>query len=104
MNKYITITTSCSSREEANKILNILLQKRLISCGQIKNINSSYWWQDKIVNSDEFLIEMKSKKELYSSIESEILNNHSYEVPEIVCYDIINGSKNYLNWIDMETK
>ena len=104
MNKYILVTTACSSKEEAENIVNNLLKKRLISCGQITKINSTYWWQDKIVNSDEFLIQMKSKKSLFSKIEKEIHNNHSYEVPEIVCYDILNGNKEFLNWIDKETK
>ena len=94
MNKYVLVTTACSSKEEAENIVNILLEKRLISCGQITKINSTYWWQARIINSDEFLIQ----------IENEIIKNHSYEVPEIVCYDITNCNKDFFNWIDKETK
>ena len=104
MNKYILVTTACSSKEEAENIVNYLLKKRLISCGQITKINSTYWWQEKLVNSDEFLIQMKSKKNLFTEIEKAIKEMHSYEVPEIVCYDIINGNQEFLNWIDKETK
>ncbi len=104
MDKYILVTTACSSKEEAEKIVNILLKNRLISGGQITKINSTYWWQDKIISSNEFLIQMKSKKILFREIEKEIKKNHSYEVPEIVCYDILNGNKEFLNWIDKETK
>lgn len=104
MNKYVLVTTTCSSKEEAENIVNILLEKRLISCGQITKINSTYWWQARIINSDEFLIQMKSKKILFTEIENEIIKNHSYEVPEIVCYDITNCNKDFFNWIDKETK
>ena len=104
MNKYILVTTVCSSKEEAENIINNLLEKRLISGGQIVKINSTYWWQDKIINSPEFLIQMKSKENLFTEVEKEIKKNHSYEVPEIVCYDILNGNKEFLNWIDRETK
>ena len=65
MDKYILVTTACSSKEEAEKIVNILLKNRLISGGQITKINSTYWWQDKIISSNEFLIQMKSKKILF---------------------------------------
>ena len=47
---------------------------------------------------------MKSKKELYNQIEKIILENHSYEIPQLVAYDIIDGYKRYLNWIGEETK
>ena len=47
---------------------------------------------------------MKTKKDLYKEVEKEILNHHSYEVPEIISYDITNGYSKYLNWIEDETK
>ena len=47
---------------------------------------------------------MKSKKELYKEIENEILSVHSYETPQIICYDITDGYKGYLDWIGEETK
>lgn len=47
---------------------------------------------------------MKTKKILYSDVEKAILENHSYEVPQIVAYDISMGYSEYLKWIDKETK
>jgi uncharacterized protein involved in tolerance to divalent cations len=47
---------------------------------------------------------MKSKKDLYKKIEKVILDNHSYETPQIVDYDIVDGYSEYLKWIDNETK
>ena len=46
---------------------------------------------------------MKTKKELYKEVERTILENHSYEVPEIITYNIEDGYSKYLNWIDKET-
>ena len=41
------ITTA--ENEEAQKIANALLEKRLIACANIvKEISSSYWWKGKI--------------------------------------------------------
>lgn len=103
-NKYIMVTTTFESKEEANKVINVLLEKRLVSCCQMSNITSSYHWKGKIECENEFLVQMKSKKTLYKEIETEILKIHSYETPQIICYEIEDGYKDYLNWIDEETK
>lgn len=104
MNNYIMITTTFDNLEEANTIINILLEKRLVSCCQLSDIKSSYHWKGKIEHTKEYLLQMKSKKNLYKEIETEILKNHSYETPQLVVYDIVNGYEKYLNWIDQETK
>lgn len=102
--KYCLITTTFDNKEEAEKVINILLEKRLVSCCQLSNISSKYHWKGNIETADEYIVHMKSKKVLYKEIENEILKLHSYEVPQIVMYDIQNGYKEYLDWIDSETK
>lgn len=103
MNKYIMITTTFDNEEEANKTISILLEKHLISCAQLSNITSSYHWKGNIEHEKEFLVQMKTKKELYPEIEQIILNLHSYETPQIIAYDIVLGHKDYLDWIEEET-
>ena len=104
MNKYIMISTTFEDKKEANKIIELLLEKRLVSCCQLSNITSSYHWKGKIEHTEELSLQMKSKKELYEEIEKVILENHSYETPQIIAYDIVDGYKEYLDWIDKETK
>ncbi len=105
MNKeYIMITTTFDNKEEANAIIERLLEKRLVSCCQLSNITSSYHWKGNIEHTEEFLLQMKSKKSLYKEIEEEILKLHSYETPQLIAYDIVDGYKSYLDWIEKETK
>ena len=104
MNKYIMITTTFDNQEEANRITELLLEKRLVSCCQLSNITSSYYWKGKIEHSDEFLLQMKSRKGLFKEIEKVILENHSYETPQLIAYDIVEGYQGYLDWIEEETK
>jgi periplasmic divalent cation tolerance protein len=47
---------------------------------------------------------MKTRKELYNEVEAEILKLHDYETCEILSYDIKQGNKHFLEWIDKETK
>ncbi len=104
MKKYILVTTTFDNEEEANKVIDILLKERLVSCCQISEINSKYHWKGNIEESKEYQVKMKSKKELYKEIEKVILEKHSYETPQIVYYEIDGGFKDYLDWIENETR
>ena len=100
---FSKITTTFDNKDELDKVSKILLEDRLVSCCQVYNIESSDWWKDNIVDANEYLLKMKTKKELYKEVERIILENHSYEVPEIITYNIEDGYSKYLNWIDKET-
>ena len=104
MPKYILITTTFDNKKEADKVINILIEERLVSCCQISTINSTYHWKGKVENTDEYQVKMKTKKELYKEVEQIILENHSYETPQIVYYDINGGYQDYLDWIGNETR
>jgi periplasmic divalent cation tolerance protein len=77
----------------------------LISCVNIINkIKSVYWWGNKIYKKNEDLLICKSVKNNFKKIVKQVRIIHPYEVPEIVCYEILDGEKNYLNWISQYTK
>ena len=68
------------------------------------DINSTYWWEGKIVKEPEIFIQMKTKKELFEEVKEEILKIHDYDICEIASYDLDQGSDGFLNWLDYETK
>ena len=47
---------------------------------------------------------VKTSGEKFSALEKKIKEEHSYEVPEIIALPIVAGSKEYLNWIQKETR
>ena len=101
---YCIIQTTVSDNEEAKKIAHHLIQKKLIACCSIiPNVKSIYTWRGGINEDNEALMVMKTKTQLYSQAEEEIKRLHSYEVPEIICLNILAGSKDYLNWISEQT-
>lgn len=102
--EYCIITTACNKKEIADKIIETLLEKRLVCCCQVININSSYWWKGKIEREPEFFIQMKTKRNLFKEVEEEILKVHDYETCEIISYNITNGNEKFLKWIEEETK
>ena len=104
MDKYIIVTTLCNKEEIANKIIDTLLEKRLVAGTQISKIHSKYWWNNKLEECDEYKLEFRTKESLYNEIENEIKKIHDYKVAEISYYKINSINKDFLDWIDKETK
>jgi periplasmic divalent cation tolerance protein len=104
MEDFIVILVTASSEEEAKKIAQSLVEKRLAACVNIiKDVQSVFRWKGKISDEKELLLIIKTRKKLYKNVEEEIKTLHAYEVPEIIALPIISGSKDYLYWIDSET-
>lgn len=100
MKKYIIINTTFSKKIEARDFAKFLVKNKFCACTQISEIESFYSWKNKIHNSKEFLLQIKTSLAFYKVIEREIKNKNSYENPEIISFNINNISKKYSNWID----
>ena len=105
MTEYIQIVTTTETREDAARIAEKVLEKKLAACAQIIGpIQSTYWWKGEIESSEEWLCQMKSRKDLFPKIETAIKDIHSYEVPEIIAIPILTGHQPYLLWMEGELK
>ena len=105
MEEYIQVITAIEKREDAEKIANALVEKRLAACVQIVGpIVSTYWWKGNIERAEEWLCIIKSKKDLYDVLEKSIKEIHPYETPEIFALSIAAGSEDYLKWLSREVK
>jgi len=101
----VVILTTTTSRDEGKRIARHLVDTRLAACVNISQpIESVYRWQGEITEEGEFLLIIKSTRELFSEIKAEISKIHSYQTPEIICLPIIDGSPNYLKWISDSVK
>lgn len=101
MAKYIQVVTTVASKAEGERIALALLEKRLVGCVQIVGpIESLYWWRGKIEQSQEWLCVAKTERKLFAQIEETIKALHSYEVPEILVVPIVEGSRDYLRWLE----
>jgi periplasmic divalent cation tolerance protein len=105
MKEFIVVFITCSSMKEAEKIGNSLVEKRLVACVNIMpEIKSIFLWKGKITKEKEVLLIAKSRMELFDSIQNEVRELHSYEVPEIIALPIEAGAEDYLEWIKKETQ
>lgn len=104
MNKYIIVTTLCNKEEIANTIIDTLLQKKLVVGSQISKVYSKYWWNNQLEECDEYKLEFRTKESLFNEIKDEINKISDYEVAEISSYEITSANKEFLKWIDDNTK
>ncbi len=104
MSKAIVVFVTTSSIHEARKIGRTLVEEGLVACCNIsQSIESIFKWQGKINVENEVLMILKTKENLFNAVEKRVKQLHSYEVPEIIALSVIQGSKNYLDWIAKET-
>lgn len=103
MSEYCQIQTAVGSQEEAEQLAEILVKQQLAACVQVVRINSTYRWQGKIQQEPEYLLLIKTRGNLYRKVEAAILENHKYQLPEILCIPIVVGLDRYLNWIEENT-
>jgi len=99
-NSYIIIIITTAGREEAETIVQRLLEARLIACANIIGpVSSHFHWSGKMEKAEEYLILMKSRKDLFEKLSETVKALHSYEVPEILALPVVEGSKAYMDWL-----
>lgn len=101
---YCVILTTVPNSEEADRLAELLVSRRLAACVQINQIASWYRWQGKVTKDAECLLLIKTAGHLYNQVEAAILDNHSYELPEIIQLPVAQGLERYLTWIGDEVK
>jgi len=98
---YVIVMMTASSKEEAARIVRALLEEKLIACANIlDSVTSFFWWQNKIDQENEALVLMKSKQSLFKKISKRVKELHSYDVPEVLAVPVVDGSSDYLGWLE----
>ncbi len=96
---YCVILTTAGSREEAGKLSEMLVTRKLAACVQFMEMTSTYFWDGKLNRGPEFLLFVKTASHLYPAVEAALVENHSYQVPEVVELQIARGLPGYLDWL-----
>ena len=103
MTDKIVVLSTASSSEEAEKIARNLVDARLAACVNVlPGMRSFYRWKGSIEDAAEWLLVIKSSRERFDALRTALEKLHSYEVPEVIALSVIDGSQNYLNWMDGE--
>ena len=98
--EHIVVLVTAPKIGVARKLARMVIESRAAACANlIPNIESHYWWQDRIESDKEFLILFKTTNRLIKRLEKIVVENHPYDTPEVIALPIKGGNKRYLAWL-----
>ena len=96
----IQVVTTTAEKKDAEALAQAVLDKRLAACVQISGpIESRYWWNGRIETASEWIVTIKTRRDLYQPLETVVLELHPYDQPEIIATAIVEVSSGYLKWL-----
>jgi periplasmic divalent cation tolerance protein len=99
------VLSTAGSEDEARKIANALVERKLAACVNIvPQIESIYRWLGKVESNREWLLLIKTTAEKFAAVRDAIRELHSYELPECIGIVLDDGNSDYLKWIAESVK
>lgn len=103
MIEAIQIVTTFASKAKADEVGRELVHLRLVACAQSSGpVTSAYRWQGLIETSEEYVLTLKTRRDLFDQVATELRSMHTYETPEILAFEVAAGSADYLKWLENE--
>lgn len=98
--RAIAVVTTVGTEEQANLIAREIVARRQAACVNIlPGVRSIYRWKGKICKDGELVLFIKTLEREFEGVMATIRELHSYELPEILAFDVTHGEKRFLEWI-----
>ena len=101
--KFIEVVLTCGSWQEAQGIVDALLEKHLIACAEFLEVKSKNLWQGKIEEGSEIKLIMQTRADYFAKIETIVKKLHSYETPAMHALPISHITMDAQKWLETET-
>jgi periplasmic divalent cation tolerance protein len=99
----VALCVTCPTMAVADAIAMRLVEDRLAaSVNIIPGAHSLYWWKGRIERADEVVLVAKTLAPRVDETTAAIVAAHPYDTPAIVAFDIVAGSRRYLDWLAAE--
>ena len=96
----VMIVSTAPDEATARQLARGLLEARVAACvNLVPGVRSMYRWQGAIEEADEWVLLIKTERDLAAQAQALLAQLHPYEVPESIVVAIESGSQAYLDWI-----
>jgi periplasmic divalent cation tolerance protein len=96
----IVVITTVGTEEQANLIAREIVARRQAACVNIlPGVRSIYRWKGKICKDGELMLIVKTLAEELDGVTATIQELHSYDLPEILSFEVSRGEPGFLDWI-----
>jgi len=103
MTDKIVVLSSCDSEDQARKLARHVVELRLAACVNVlPGAHSVYRWKGQVEQAEEWILVIKTRRDLFDGLREALLKMHTYEVPEVIALPVVDGSDAYLAWLDRE--
>lgn len=98
------VLCTCPDEDTAFELARGLVEAGLAACVNIlPEIRSVFRWQGEVQSEAETLMVIKTSDGRYAELESWLVSNHPYDVPEVLALPVGGGLGAYLDWVAEET-
>ena len=101
---HVQIQFTIDDLGRADQIIEQLLARRMVACGQRTGpVVSRYWWQGSMERAEEWLVLLKTRSDLAAQVVDAVVDAHPYEKPEVLTLGVAGGAADYLAWVGHST-
>jgi periplasmic divalent cation tolerance protein len=105
MTEALVVLTTVEKTDEGEQLARLIVESELAACVQIlPPMTSIYRWEGKLEKASEILLLIKTTRAAYPALEKLIIQNHSYQIPEIISLTVEKGLKDYLDWLTISVR
>lgn len=95
----LQVQTTLSSVSDAQMLATALVRARLAFCAQVgAAVDSVYPWEGRIEQQPEIPLTLKTTPAALPALKARLLQEHPYDVPELLVLPVIESHDDYLAW------
>lgn len=105
MAKDVLVVLVTCPPEKAQAMATLLVEQRVAACvNVVPSLQSIYRWKDEVQSEGEALLIVKTARDRFDDLKRAVLENHPYELPEVIGVTVDQGHAPYLEWVVESTR
>jgi periplasmic divalent cation tolerance protein len=105
LSQHVALFITVPNEETATTLARSLVEEHLAACvNRVPGVRSTYFWEGRVCVDEELLLVVKTRADLFEPLRARVTELHPYRVPEIIALPIVQGHRDYLDWIDEVTR
>ncbi|HEV8015895.1 MAG TPA: divalent-cation tolerance protein CutA [Stellaceae bacterium] len=98
------VYVTAADAEEAKKLGRVLVEEQLAACANIlPGATSIFRWQGKLEEASEAVLILKTTEQKLERLIARAKALHSYDCPCIEALPVVEGNRDFLEWVVRET-